>query len=73
MYLFLGLDPGEAAPISAETGTAPGFAREDPGAFFRHGAVGDWKRYFTDDTRRWFKEGAGELLVELGYERDANW
>lgn len=73
MYRFLALDPAEAAPISLESGTAPGFAREDPGAFFRHGAVGDWKRYFTAETKRWFRESAGGLLMELGYERDSNW
>lgn len=73
MYGFLGLDPSEAAPISTESKTAPGFEQEDPMSFWRHGKVGDWKKYATDDFRRWFKEEAGEALAELGYEKDLSW
>lgn len=39
----------------------------------RKGVVGDWKNYFTDECKAMFKEAAGPLLVELGYERDENW
>jgi hypothetical protein len=73
MYELLGLDPVQALPISAESRTAAGFEKEDPESFWRHGQVGDWKRYATDDFKRWFKESAGEVLVELKYERDGNW
>ncbi|MEX2219025.1 MAG: sulfotransferase [Phycisphaerales bacterium] len=73
MYEFLGLDPAEAAPISAETRTEPGFQKDDPTSFWRHGRVGDWRRYSTDPFKRWFKESAGEALTELGYENDNNW
>ncbi len=73
MYEFLGLDPGEALPLSSETRTAPGFEKEDPMSFWRHGAVGDWKTYRNDDFVRWFKDSAGEVLVELGYEKDGHW
>lgn len=73
MYDFLGVDPAEAAGPSRETRTLPGFEKEDPASFFRRGAVADWKRYFTDDVRRWFKEEAGELLTVLDYEIDENW
>jgi hypothetical protein len=73
MYEFLGLDPKEAAPLGKETKTTPGFDQEDPTSFWRHGRIGDWKRYSNDSFKQWFKDSAGEVLVELGYERDGNW
>lgn len=73
MYRFLGLDPAEAEAPSRATKTLPGFESEDPTSFFRKGATEDWKLYFTDEARRWFKQEAGGLLVELGYENNENW
>lgn len=76
MYRFLGLDPAEAAPLRAGE-TAAGFAAESPSAKARRGDVGDWANYAVGASgerfRRAFKEEAGELLVELGYEKDADW
>lgn len=40
---------------------------------FRAGRTGDWKRYFTDEHREMFKRVAGDLLVKLGYESNADW
>lgn len=40
---------------------------------FRSGKTGEWKKYFKDEHKRLFKEVAGELLVQLGYEQDNNW
>jgi hypothetical protein len=73
MYAFLGLDPSQATPLSAQNRTTAGFGREDSTSFFRHGEVGDWKTYATAPMRRAFKEAAGPALVELGYEKDLNW
>lgn len=73
LYRFLGLDPAEAAPLDAANRSAPGFEAETPNSFYRKGVVGDWKAYFTDDARRWFKQAAGDQLVALGYERDDSW
>ena len=42
-------------------------------ATFRKGTIGDWRNHFTEEHKRVFKEIAGDLLVELGYERDTNW
>jgi len=39
----------------------------------RKGLVGDWKNHFTEEHVRKFKEGCGDVLIELGYERDLNW
>lgn len=73
LYRFLDLDPDDAAPVGHASGTALGFRKNDPAAFRRKGEVGDWKRYFTDNAKRWFKEEAGEALVRLGYENNLNW
>ncbi|HEY3476427.1 MAG TPA: sulfotransferase domain-containing protein [Anaerolineales bacterium] len=40
---------------------------------FRSGKTGEWKKYFTDEHKRIFKEVAGDLLIRLGYEKDENW
>ena len=34
---------------------------------------GEWKKYFTDEHKRIFKEVAGDLLIRLGYEEDNDW
>lgn len=73
LYRYLDLDPSQAEPIDRSSGTVPGFMQDNPAAFRRKGEVGDWKRYFTDDTKRWFKEEAGEALVRLGYEHGQDW
>lgn len=40
---------------------------------FRKGQPGNWREHFTDANRAIFKEVTGNLLVQLGYEQDANW
>jgi len=40
---------------------------------FRSGKTGEWKKHFTDEHKKIFKEAAGDLLVQLGYEQDHNW
>ncbi len=40
---------------------------------FRSGKTGEWKKYFTAEHKKIFKDAAGELLVKLGYEKDDNW
>jgi hypothetical protein len=46
---------------------------EDPSSFFRKGVAGDWRNVFTEEDKRVFKEVAGDLLIELDYERDYSW
>ncbi len=43
------------------------------GDTFRKGKIGSWKEYFTPEQKQLFKEVAGDLLIELGYEKDNNW
>ena len=73
MYEFLGLDPSEASPIESNPEATPGATNEDPASFNRKGEAGDWKNYFFDDSKRWFKEEAGEALIRAGYAQDLNW
>jgi len=75
MYVFLGLDPDLAAPVSLDSKTEAGFGEraEDPNNFYRAGKVRGFEKYFTDDVKRWFKEEAGEALIAAGYEQDLNW
>jgi hypothetical protein len=46
---------------------------EYSGSFLRKGIQGDWEGVFTERDKRIFKEEAGELLIELGYEKDTDW
>jgi adenylylsulfate kinase len=39
----------------------------------RKGIVGDWRNLFTQNHKDYFKEMAGQLLIDLGYEKDLNW
>jgi len=75
IYEFLNLDHAEADPLSVEDKTAPGGFDEhsNKNKFFRKGEVGDWKNYFTQENKRWFKEETGSLLVDLGYEINNEW
>lgn len=61
-------------PLSREE--APQIARKMYGKAsltFRKGRTGDWRDHFEQIHKRAFKETAGELLIELGYESDAGW
>ncbi len=40
---------------------------------FRSGKAGGWKTAFNPENKKLFKDVAGELLVQLGYEKDTGW
>lgn len=40
---------------------------------FRSGKTGDWRKHFTKEHKRVFKDVAGELLIKLGYETNNDW
>lgn len=40
---------------------------------FREGKVGGWKNMFTEKHKEHMKSIAGELLIQLDYEKDMNW
>jgi hypothetical protein len=53
------------------SGRLPG--QENSHSFFRKGIVGDWRGQFGPQEKRIFKELAGDLLIELGYESGHDW
>lgn len=40
---------------------------------FRKGKSGEWREHFSARNKDLFKQVAGDLLVQLGYETDLNW
>jgi hypothetical protein len=40
---------------------------------FRSGKTGEWKKHFTPEHKKIFKEVAGDLLVKLEYEKNNDW
>ena len=40
---------------------------------FRSGKTGEWKKYFKEEHKKLFKDTAGDLLIQLGYEKDNDW
>jgi hypothetical protein len=39
----------------------------------RKGGTGGWKEYFSEKQKDEFKNFAGQLLIDMGYERDFDW
>ena len=39
----------------------------------RKGIVGDWKNHFDEKHKDYFKQIAGDLLIDLGYEDNKSW
>jgi hypothetical protein len=40
---------------------------------FRSGKTGGWKEHFTEEHKKLFKDVAGDLLIQLGYEKTNDW
>jgi hypothetical protein len=40
---------------------------------FRKGKIGNWRNEFDSETKEIFKQIAGKLLIELGYEKGYRW
>jgi hypothetical protein len=40
---------------------------------FRSGKTGSWKKQFTNEHKKIFKDTAGDLLIKLGYEKNNDW
>lgn len=52
-------------------GRSPGV--ENINHHFRKGISGDWKNYFTPEHCDVFNKKWGDLLINLGYEKDGSW
>jgi hypothetical protein len=40
---------------------------------FRIGKIGSWRGYFSENHKNLFKKYCNDILVKLGYERNARW
>ena len=40
---------------------------------FRSGKTGGWQQHFTEEHKKLFKDVAGDLLIDLGYEKNNDW
>jgi Sulfotransferase domain len=41
--------------------------------FLRKGQAGDWRNHFSREAAEVFDRHAGDMLIELGYEKDRSW
>ena len=69
---------GSAAPFGAQLShgaleVAPNITMHRTFEHFREGKIGSWKKHFTQEHKQVFKQVAGKLLIDLGYEKDLNW
>ncbi|MBU1118977.1 sulfotransferase domain-containing protein [Patescibacteria group bacterium] len=47
--------------------------KEDKKSHYRKGVSGDWKNHFEQVHKDYFKDHYNDILIKLGYEKDANW
>ncbi len=46
---------------------------ENKNHHYRKGISGDWKNYFSNSHKKYFKENYSDVLFKLGYENEGNW
>jgi hypothetical protein len=46
---------------------------EDENSHYRKGTPGDWRNYFNEQHKQYFKKHYNDLLVKLGYESGYDW
>jgi hypothetical protein len=61
----------EKLSFKAMTGRSQGM--EKMTSHYRKGTIGDWKNYFKDQHKQFFKKNYGDLLIQLGYEQNLDW
>lgn len=52
-------------------GRPPG--QEDRAHHYRKGIIGDWKNHYTEENKETVKMACGQLLIDIGYEKDWCW
>jgi hypothetical protein len=67
-HLGIRYDPGELTGIAQNVYGGTSTFRKG-----LKGQIGDWRRHLTAEHCSAFKRVAGQLLIELGYERDLDW
>ena len=80
LWSFLGVqtDPSLEKTILDELSSNPdeewqSKRNESIASFLPKGQAGNWQKLFTARDKSLFKEIAGEMLIESGYEKDLNW
>lgn len=43
------------------------------GLNFRRGQIGEWRKHFDQEMREIFQREAGDFLIRMNYEQDADW
>jgi hypothetical protein len=66
---------GYRLPFSREKALSVLNAAIQPGRSrtFRSGKAGGWREHFTPEHKQLFLDVSGDLLVQLGYEKNDNW
>ena len=54
--------------LAMESGCNPSHSKT-----FRKGTGGEWKNYLSQTQKKIFKDCAGQILIDLGYEKDFDW
>lgn len=70
-YLYDGLpllEPLESITKKMESNINPGSSNT-----FRKGKIGSWREEFDPEIKQAFKEVAGNLLIDFGYEKNQGW
>jgi hypothetical protein len=81
LWLFLGVkdvDPALEQKIRDEIAENPdekwqAQRNQSIAPILSKGQPGNWRNFFSKDDREIFKDIAGDLLIEWGYEKDLNW
>lgn len=68
-FLNLPITPEMAQEIGEESWGKP-FGGSST---FRKGRIGQWKDHLTPEHIQLYKDRYGQLLIEMGYEKDLNW
>jgi glycosyltransferase involved in cell wall biosynthesis len=66
----LGMSTGH---VAAQVESCHGGKNIPIAGVFREGKSGGWRRLFTEEDVATLKNVTGDLLIRMGYERDANW
>jgi hypothetical protein len=70
-YLWSGLNP--SLPLSSMMKKMEENIDPTHSPTFRKGKIGGWMDEFDDEVKEAFKRVAGDLLIELGYEKNKEW
>lgn len=70
-YLNDCLDISRAHHMTKKTGRKIG--EIDFNSHMRSGKPGQWKEYFNDDHKQYFKNHFEDLLIKTGYEKNNDW